>query len=158
MTEGGPLPAIRFAFALLLLLTPGLVQTCCAASRKVGKPPVYLPPSPPSPATPAPPPESKAYDPQLFRLAEILGALSFLRERCGDKDANEWRQRMQVLLDAEGNPSVRRDRLAGAFNHGLQGYEFEYRTCTLNARVVIGRLLVEGSRLAQEIENRYRSS
>ena len=93
-----------------------------------------------------------------MRLAEILGALTYLRGLCGDKDTDQWRSRMQALLDAEGTPPVRKDRLAGAYNQGLQGYELSYRTCTANAHVVIERFLTEGSRLAQDVENRFRAS
>ena len=121
------------------------------------KSPVVLPPSSP-PATPAPPPESKPYDPQLMRLAEILGTLSYLESLCGEKDPDQWRARMKALLDAEGVPPIRKDRLAGAYNQGLQGYELSYRTCTANAHVVIERFLAEGRRLAQDIGNRYRAS
>lgn len=124
---------------------------------KVGRPPVYLPP-PSAPAAPAPPAETRPYDTQLLRLAEILGALTYLRGLCGDKDADDWRGRMQSLLQAEGTPPVRKEKLAGAFNRGLEGYGLSYRTCTQNAHAVIERFLAEGARIAKEVENRYRAS
>ena len=93
-----------------------------------------------------------------MRLSEILGALTYLRGVCKAGDADQWRSRMQALLEAEGKPDARRDRLAGAYNHGMQGYALSYRTCTGNARVVIQRFLREGGELAREVENRYRSS
>ena len=139
------------------VIAPALAQHAGRSGRKVDKPPVILPPPSP-PATPAPPPESKPYDAKLMRLAEILGALTYLRGLCGDKDTDTWRARMQALLDAEGTPPVRKERLAGAYNQGLQGYEVSYRTCTANAHVVIERFLAEGSRLAQDVENRFRAS
>jgi uncharacterized protein (TIGR02301 family) len=145
----------RLALALLAALV--LVESGVGAERRHDKPPVTLPPPSP-PATPAPPPETKPYDPQLMRLAEILGALTYLRGLCGAKDAEEWRARMQTLLEAEGNPPVRKERLAGAYNHGLQGYSLTYRTCTANAQVVILRFLAEGERIAKEVESRYHAS
>lgn len=114
------------------------------------------PPAAPPAATPAPPPDTRAYDPQLLRLSEILGALTYLRGVCGAGDADQWRARMQALLEAEGKPDARRDRLAGAFNHGMQGYALSYRSCTQNARFVIQRFLTEGAGLARGLENRYR--
>ena len=93
-----------------------------------------------------------------MRLAEILGALTYLRGLCGDRETDDWRARMQALLDAEGVPAARKDRLAGAFNQGLQGYEFSYNSCTANARLVIERFLVEGSKIASDIQNRFRAS
>lgn len=143
--------------ASLLAVTSPACAEHAKGSHKTEKPPVVLPPPSP-PATPAPPPESKPYDPQLMRLSEILGALTYLRGLCGDKDGDVWRARMEALLAAEGSPAVRKDRLAGAYNDGLQGYELSYRTCTTNAHVVIERFLVEAHRLAKEIENRYRAS
>ena len=120
-----------------------------------GKP--ILPPPGPSPAR-APPAETKPYDPQLMRLSEILGALTYLRDLCGDADADQWRARMQSLLDAEGTPPSRKDRLAGAYNKGIEGYSLSYRTCTANAHAVIERFLVEGGQIAKAVENRYRAS
>ncbi len=93
-----------------------------------------------------------------MRLAEVLGALTTMRQLCGASDADQWRQRMQALLDAEGDPPARKDRLAGAYNRGLQAYGMTYRTCTPNARLVIKRFLDESSRLARDIGNRYRAS
>ncbi|MDR3463129.1 MAG: TIGR02301 family protein [Beijerinckiaceae bacterium] len=109
-------------------------------------------------ADPAPPPaviETKPYDPSLMRLAEVLGALSYLRGLCGEKDAAAWHARMQALLDAEGTTPTRKDHLAGAFNSGLQGYALSYRTCTPNARVIIDRFLSEASRITKTLENRF---
>lgn len=150
--------ASAIVMALAIGVPPRAVaQRAQKSSRKVDKPPVILPPPSP-PATPAPPPETRPYDSQLMRLAEILGALTYLRGLCGDKDAEDWRARMQALLDAEGDPPVRKDRLAGAYNRGIEGYSLTYRTCTPNAHLVIERFLAEGGRIAKEVENRYRAS
>lgn len=102
-------------------------------------------------AEPPPPP----YEPQITRLAEILGALSFLRDLCGEKDGNEWRTKMSALLDAEALSGSRRQKLTGAFNRGFRGYELTYHDCTPNARLAISRYLDEGSRLTHEITYRY---
>ncbi len=127
-----------------------------AAGRPAQDKPI-LPPPGPTPAR-APPAETKPYDPQIMRLSEILGALTYLRDLCGDADASQWRARMQALLDAEGTPPSRRDRLAGAYNRGIEGYSLSYRICTPNAHAVIERFLAEGGRIAKAVENRYRAS
>lgn len=129
-----------------------------ARPRRPEKPAAAPTPPLPPPATPAAPPDSRPYDPQLMRLAEVLGALTTMRQLCGAPDAEAWRQRMQALLDAEGDPPARKDRLAGAYNRGLQGYGATYRACTPNARLVIRRFLDESSRLARDVGNRYRAS
>lgn len=155
-------------------MTPGLfLRAACAAAmlvpspgfaaraHKAEKPSTAATPAPPAPAEmpakPAPP-DSRPYDPQLMRLAELLGALTTMRQLCGADDGEQWRGRMQALLDAEGSPPTRRDRLAGAYNRGLQGYGLTYRACTPNARLVIERFLDESARLARDVASRYRAS
>lgn len=148
-----------FAFALAPVLACAISTVATGQPNqhagKAAKP--FLPPEAP-PVAPAPPPDIKPYDAQLMRLAEIMGALTYMRGLCGDKDAEDWRTRMQALLDAEGTPVSRKDRLAGAYNKGLESYGLSYRTCTANAYIVIKRYLGEGERIAKEIENRYRAS
>lgn len=144
------------AAVLLLALQPAVAASRSQHEQQETKKPAP-PPAAPA-ATPAPPPDTRPYDPQLLRLSEILGALTYLRGVCGAGDADQWRVRMQALLESEGKPDARRDRLAGAFNHGMQGYALSYRSCTPNARFVIQRFLAEGSELARGLENRYRPS
>lgn len=146
---------IAFAFMVLSLLAPPLFA---APRPHKAEKPAAQPPPPATPAAPVAPADSRPYDPQIFRLAEVLGALTTMRQLCGASDAELWRQRMQALLESEGNPPSRKERLAGAFNRGLQGYAVTYRTCTPNARLVIQRFLGESSRLARDIGNRYRAS
>ncbi len=109
----------------------------------------------PAPPAASPAQDVKPYDPQLLRLAEILGALSYLRGLCGSGDGDVWLKRMQALLDAEGTTPARKDRLAGAFNHGIDGYSLSYRSCTPNARTIVERFLAEASQIAKAVENRF---
>lgn len=106
----------------------------------------------PAPQEPPPPP----YEPQVLRLAEILGALAYLDDLCGAK--SDWRIRMQQLLEAEARTPERKERFAGSFNRSFHDYEQSYQSCTPNAEIVIGRFLSEGGRLAQEIVNRFSAS
>jgi len=108
--------------------------------------------------TPAAEETPPPYEPQLLRLAEILGAVSYLRDICGSPDAAAWRGRMEALLDAETKTALRREHLAGAFNRGFHGYELSYKNCTENARVVIDRFSSEGETIARDIANRYNAS
>jgi uncharacterized protein (TIGR02301 family) len=98
------------------------------------------------------------YDPELLRLAEILGALTYLDGLCTTASPRDWRANMQALLDAEAKTNVRRERLAGSYNRGFRDYERTYHFCTPNAQVAIGRFLAEGSRIAHEVVNRYGAS
>ena len=95
------------------------------------------------------------YEGDLQRLAEILGALQYLRTLCGANDGQAWRNEMQALIDAETPSGERRDRLVASFNHGYRGFQQTYRTCTPAADLAIRRYLEEGAKIARDITARY---
>jgi uncharacterized protein (TIGR02301 family) len=93
-------------------------------------------------------PETRPYDDRLMRLAEVLGAVHFLRELCGGNDGMQWRDRMRELMDAEGSSALRRSKLTRAFNLGYRSYSRTYSTCTPSAQTAISRFFVEGVDIA----------
>jgi uncharacterized protein (TIGR02301 family) len=95
------------------------------------------------------------YESDLQRLAEILGALHYLRALCGANEGQTWRNEMQALVDAEAPGGERRDRLIASFNRGYRGFQQTYRTCTPAADLAIRRYLDEGARIARDITARY---
>ena len=95
------------------------------------------------------------YESDLQRLSEILGALHYLRELCGAKEGQKWREEMQALLDAEAPSGDRRSRMVVSFNRGYRGFQQTYRTCTPAAGVAVRRYLDEGSKIARDITARY---
>jgi uncharacterized protein (TIGR02301 family) len=95
------------------------------------------------------------FDASLQRLAEILGALHYLRNVCGANEGQKWRNEMQALVDAETPSGERRLRMIASFNRGYRGYQQSYRTCTPAAELVIRRHLEEGSKIAREMTARY---
>jgi uncharacterized protein (TIGR02301 family) len=95
------------------------------------------------------------YDGNLQRLAEIMGALHYLRGLCGANDGQKWRTEVQALIDAEAPTGERRTRMIASFNRGYRGFQQSYRTCTPAANIVIRRYLEEGSRIAREVTARY---
>jgi uncharacterized protein (TIGR02301 family) len=114
------------------------------------------PPRVPKVQPEAPPPEvTTPYDPDLQRLAEILGALRFLREICGADDALKWRDEAQTLIEAEAPTGKRHDAMVQSFNRGYLGFQQSYRTCTPAAKIVVRRYLEEGARIARDITARY---
>ena len=121
--------------------------------------PKSAPPSAsPPPGSPAPAPSEAPlppYEPQLLRLAEIMGALAYLRDLCGAGDGAKFRAKVAALVDAEGPSETRRDLLAGAYNRGFRDYQTTYRVCTPAAGEVVSRFLSEATRLAAQIANRY---
>ena len=122
----------RFGAALLILF----LSLACA-----GNPAHAQPPAP--------------YDGNLQRLAEIMGALHYLRGLCGANDGQKWRTEVQALIDAEAPTGERRTRMIASFNRGYRGFQQSYRTCTPAADIVIRRYLEEGSRIAREVTARY---
>jgi uncharacterized protein (TIGR02301 family) len=107
-----------------------------------------LPPIEPRESAAPPPPDDRPYDDKLLRLAEILGAVHYLRELCGAEEGQIWRDQMKDLVKLEGSTAVRRAKLVKSFNNGYRGYRRTYRTCTGSATVAIDRFTIEGSEIA----------
>ncbi len=112
---------------------------------------------PPAPATaqsttqspePPKPGDTKPYDEKLVRLAEILGAVHYLRELCGQTDGQQWRERMREILEADGGSALRRVMLTRSFNGGYRSYGRTYQSCTPTAQTAISRFLQEGAVIA----------
>ena len=172
-----PLPF--FALVLLFALLPAHAQ---AAGRDSFQPPAQIqaptpepapapakpkpadakPAASPAPAASATPTATPAaneppppYEPQLLRLGELMGALSYLRDLCDSGDGAAFRDRFSQLLEIEARSSERKETLAGAFNRGFGDYELTYRVCTASARETIARYLDETQKLAREVATRY---
>jgi uncharacterized protein (TIGR02301 family) len=111
---------------------------------------------------PAPSPSqgdgSAPFEPKLARLAEILGALSYLQPLCSGNPVYDWQGETMALILAEAKSELDKGSIIGAFNHGFRGYALSYRVCTPNAQKIIARFVSEGANLSQDIVNRYSSS
>jgi len=110
-----------------------------------------LPPIVPRESTAPPPPDDRPYDNKLMRLAEILGAVHYLRELCGADEGQLWRKQMTEILRNEGTTAVRRAKLVNSFNDGYRGYRRTYRTCTQSATVATRRFSTEGATIAASL-------
>jgi len=111
-------------------------------------------------AAPPPPPVRQEggpapFDNDLQRLSEILGVLHYLREICGAREGQKWRDEMNALIDSEAPTGDRRSRMIASFNRGYRGFQQTYRSCTPAADVAIRRYLEEGSKIAREVTARY---
>lgn len=89
-----------------------------------------------------------------MRLSEILGALHFLRNLCGE-EGNEWRGRMEELIAAENPTGERRARFVARFNSGYRAFETTYATCTDSAMAAIDRYMSEGAELTRQTAIRF---
>jgi uncharacterized protein (TIGR02301 family) len=94
------------------------------------------------------------YEPQMERLAEILGSLYFLNPLCR-QGATDWRAQMADLVALDQPDEDRQQRLYGAFNGGYAAYSRLYRSCTLSAEEALSRLLIEAEATARDIHTRY---
>ena len=119
-----------------------------SAPQAAAKPAPTLSPTPTHP-------EAAPYEADLLRLAEVMGALAYLRDLCHDGDGEKFRDQIARLIEADSRPQESKDLIAGAFNRGFEGYRLTYRICTSNARAVIGAYLEETQRLATEVATRF---
>ncbi len=141
------------ALAALLLLAAPMAQAqprTPPAARPPAAKPAEKPTEQPAPEQPGPP-----YEPQLLELAEIMGSLAYLRTLCGGKEAQDWRNRMAALVEAEGRTPQRRDRLTAAFNRGFKAYSLTHRACTDTSLEAASRLAIQGEALSRALANRY---
>src|SRR4029453_2120075 len=104
-----------------------------------------LPPIVPRESTAQPPPDDRPYAGKVLGLAEILGAIHYLRELCGAQEGQLWRDQMKEILKNEGTTAVRRAKLVSSFNDGYRGYRRTYRTCTESATLATARFSTEGA-------------
>lgn len=148
--------AAAFALGAALLALPAGVAAGAEKPAAKPAPAAKAAPATPAPA-PAPPaaPQRPAYEPQLLRVAEMMGALAYLSDLCGMGDAADFRTRIAALLDAQASDEQRRDLIAGAYNKGFRDYATNYHACGPAAREVIERYLNETARLAADLASRY---
>jgi uncharacterized protein (TIGR02301 family) len=118
------------------------------AARPAPPPGDDLPAIVPKESMAPPPPDDRPYDAKLLRLAEILGAVHYLRELCGAGEGQLWRVQMEEIVKYEGTTAVRRAKLVNSFNDGYRGYRRTYRSCTESASLAIARFTEEGAEIA----------
>jgi uncharacterized protein (TIGR02301 family) len=94
------------------------------------------------------------FDAGLYRLAEILGSLHFLRNLCGEPGTS-WRDEMEKLLASENPDAERRARFIASFNRGYRSFQTTYTVCTSSAVEAINRYTREGETISSEIASRY---
>lgn len=112
--------------------------------------------TPPKPAEPAPAEQDgPSYEPQLLKLAEIIGSLAYLRTLCAAPDAPIWQQRMAALVEAEGRTPQRRNRLTSSYNRGFKAYALTHRHCMEASQEAAARLAGEGEQLSRALAGRY---
>ncbi|MEZ2211330.1 MULTISPECIES: TIGR02301 family protein [unclassified Sinorhizobium] len=130
-----------------------LFQVLCLTAS-----PVFAQPNEPTATQPGATGDSDTapYDDRLTRLAEVLGSVHYLRNLCESGRNDDWRAKMQQLLDSEANNEPqRKERLTAAFNRGYRTFASVYTTCTVSAIAAEERYRNEGATLVTEITSRY---
>ncbi len=128
--------------SMALLAAVSMAQSQTAAPK---------PGEPPSPRVEAPP----AYETQLLRLSELMGALNYLSDLCRPGAGAPFHAKMAALLEVEAASQSRKELLSGAFNRGFHDYERTYSACTDSAQTIIARFLEEIGKLAKDVSDRY---
>ncbi len=96
-----------------------------------------------------------AYNDQMLRLAEILGALHYLRDLCSTREGMLWREQMENILEKEEPTPKRKAELISRFNRGFRSYQEIYLECTASAVEAVNSYMREGTRLSGGIASRY---
>lgn len=104
----------------------------------------------PFPAVAVDPP----YQPEMERLAEVLGSLYFLHPLC-QTGVPDWRSELADLVRLDQPDDDRQQRLYGSFNSGYTAYSRLYRSCTPSAQAALTRLIMEAESTARDIHSRY---
>lgn len=94
------------------------------------------------------------FEPNLLRLAEVLGSLHYLRNLCGEH-GDTWRNEMEKLLTVENPDPERRAKFIASFNRGYRSFNEIYVHCTASATEAISRYMKEGEELARDTAGRY---
>jgi uncharacterized protein (TIGR02301 family) len=95
-----------------------------------------------------------SYTGKLYRLAEILGSLHFLRNLCGEK-GDTWRNEMEKIIQAENPESASKARLIATFNRGYRTFNSVYSECTPAALDAIDKYMKEGKALSEGITGQF---
>ena len=136
--------SVSLLFLALLMVIPSIAQT--STPEFEGETEIVTPK-----ITTLPP----AYGNQMLRLSEILGSLHYLRELCGAKEGQKWRDAMSDLIKDEEPSEERKAQMIANFNHGFRGFQETYRECTNSAIEANNRYIAEGIKLSGEIPTRY---
>ena len=140
----------RARAAICAVIAAALLTAAASEAPAQSTAPAQKPPAAAAPQKPAGP-EDRPYDAQLFRLAEILGTLHYLRELCGANEGQAWREHMRELVNSEGTSALRRAKLVESFNRGYRDYSRTYRTCTQPAIVAIQRFMDQASAISANL-------
>lgn len=89
-----------------------------------------------------------SYRADMVRLAEVLGAVHLLRERCGGREGQMWRRKMLEMLDIEASGKKERDMLVNHFNKSYYAMRVNHSRCSLRTISEMNAYIDEGAALS----------
>lgn len=98
-------------------------------------------------------PRDAAYNADLIRLSELLGAIHYLRELCETQDGQLWRNKMAELIKNEEPEEDQRQLMISHFNISYHRYQNAYSRCTEQAARDVNGFIAEGEALALRLAN-----
>ena len=150
MVQNSISKVLIISLGLLMATSPVLSQKK-TTKKKAAKPPVVEEQAKKPRLKTLPP----AYNDKMLRLAEILGAMHYLRKLCGANEELKWREQMEKMLVNEDPAEKRKAELIGRFNRGFRTFNEIHVECTPTAVEAANLYLRQGTKLAGEIPNRY---
>jgi uncharacterized protein (TIGR02301 family) len=139
---------VRMCMARFFLIVPVLLSQLIVVGFAQGQ--ARVPQMPPSEAASTP------YDKQLNRLSEILGTITYLRNRCAELPEPQWRTAMEKLLTFDaGNEPARKEQLTAAYNRGYRAFGALHDTCSRAALATEQQYRAEAATLIKEMTNRF---
>lgn len=98
-------------------------------------------------------PRDAAYNADLIRLSELLGAIHYLRELCNAQDGQLWRNKMAELMETESPEEDQRQLMVSHFNISYHRYRNAYSRCTDQAAQDVNGFIAEGEDLTGRLSN-----
>lgn len=89
-----------------------------------------------------------SYRADMVRLAEVLGAVHLLRERCGGREGQMWRRKMLEMLDIEASSKKDRDMLVNHFNKSYYAMRVNHSRCSMRTISEMNAYIDEGAAVA----------
>lgn len=96
-------------------------------------------------------PRDAAYNADLIRLSEVLGAIHYLRALCRTNEGQLWRNKMTEMLETEEPDEDQRQLLVSHFNITYHRYRKAYERCTTQAVSDANQFIEEGEQLSDRL-------
>ena len=101
-------------------------------------------------------PRDPAYNADLIRMSEILGAVHLLRQLCSSGEGQLWRSKMEELLEIEKPEEEQRKLMISHFNISYHQHRRAFEKCDRLATSAADKLIEEGATLSKRLARTLR--